>query len=399
VRKVILGELCKIGTGQSAPQEKNVFCSTGTPFVRAGSLDFLLGGGSEFELEKIEPQNAKKYRLKLYPAETIVFAKSGMSAKIGRVYQLKRSCYLVSHLAAVEPCPEIDAGYLQRWFQKNSPSRLIANEAYPSIRTSDIQNIKLTLPSLEEQKRIAAILDKADAVRRKRQQAIELADKFLQSVFLDMFGDPVTNPKGFEVSEIGIECEIKGGKRIPKGDTLVRYDTGFPYIKAGNIKDGEVTGKHLEYVTPEVRDKIKRYTVNKGDICITVVGANIGDVGIVPEELHLASLTENANKILINDKNRLRTDYLAEALTTDFIQKQIKQKTMAVGVPKLALFRIQQLKILVPPIEVQKDFEKRKRLLVGLLKKSNENLSASERIFTSLSQQAFKGELTKDEAA
>ena len=387
-------EVALVVTGKTPSKKVSEYFGGDIPFVTPSELSQVYVETAPVTLTKLGAQT-----IKLVPTNSIMVCCIGSLGKTAIAARELATNQQINTVIFDNTRVFPKYGYYALQRLKPMMDHVAPSTTVAIINKSRFESFEIPLPPLEEQKRIAAILDKADAVRRKRQQAIELADKFLQSVFLDMFGDPVTNPKGFEVSEIGIECEIKGGKRIPKGDTLVRYDTGFPYIKAGNIKDGEVTGKHLEYVTPEVRDKIKRYTVNKGDICITVVGANIGDVGIVPEELHLASLTENANKILINDKNRLRTDYLAEALTTDFIQKQIKQKTMAVGVPKLALFRIQQLKILVPPIEVQKDFEKRKRLLVGLLKKSNENLSASERIFTSLSQQAFKGELTKDEAA
>ncbi|MFQ3202780.1 MAG: type I restriction enzyme S subunit [Pseudoalteromonas tetraodonis] len=252
---------------------------------------------------------------------------------------------------------------------------------------------EIPLPPLEEQKRIAAILDKADSVRRKRQQAIDLADDFLRSVFLDMFGDPVSNPKDFEKVCLGHVCKIKGGKRIPKGEKLVKENTGYPYIKAGNIKNGRVNTNKLEYVPHHVREKIARYTVEAGDVCLTVVGANIGDVGVVPNELNNASLTENANKLLIQNKNIITNFYLASALQMDFIQNQIKSKTMAVGVPKLALFRIEQLEILIPPMELQIRFESIVNKVDGYLDRMATSGSFCDKQFNSLSQKAFAGEL------
>lgn len=270
----------------------------------------------------------------------------------------------------------------------------------PIVNKSNFSDLKMPVPflglpakSLAEQKRIAAILDKADAIRRKRQKAIQLADDFLRSVFLDMFGDPVTNPKGFTKVVLGDVCTIKGGKRIPKGDNLVKENTGFPYIKAGNIKNGKVTTKNLEYVPNHVREKIQRYTVVEGDICLTVVGANIGDVGIVPKELNNASLTENANKLLVQDKQTLLNFYLASALQMDFIQNQIKSKTMAVGVPKLALFRIEQLELLIPPVVLQKKFEDKVNKIDSLIDKVKGGVFFVNEQFNSLSQKAFAGEL------
>ena len=86
-----------------------------------------------------------------------------------------------------------------------------------NIKNEDILNLEIPLPSLDEQKRIAAILDKANAIRRKRQQAIQLADDFLRSVFLDMFGDPISNPKGWEVKKLKEEAEGRVNKMRKSG--------------------------------------------------------------------------------------------------------------------------------------------------------------------------------------
>ncbi len=257
-----------------------------------------------------------------------------------------------------------------------------------------LKNSKIPLPPLAEQQKIAEILDAADALRQKDQQLIDHYTTLSQSLFLEMFGDPVTNPMGFLQSTIGEQCFVKGGKRIPKGQKLVKENTGFPYIKAGNIKKGKVTTKDLEYVSHEIREIINKYTVNEGDVCITVVGANIGDVGIVPIELHQASLTENANKLLIKNSNILSNFYLCFSLSIESIQQQIKKRTMAVGVPKLALFRIQQLQLLLPPITLQNQFADRIALIEKQKQQAQASLEQSNNLFNSLLQKAFTGELT-----
>ena len=217
---VRLGDVCEVTTGQAAPQIPDAFSSSGVPFVRAGSLQALCAGSSESSLELIQPANAKRFRLRLFPEDTVVFAKSGMSANLGRVHRLSQDCYLVSHLAAVLPSPAVDPGYLHRWFECNPASRLITNEAYPSIKTSTIQDIRVPLPPLPEQRRIAAILDKADALRAKRRQAIAKLDLLLQSVFLEMFGDPVTNPKGWPMVHVGDAFSaFVGGKNVECPDS------------------------------------------------------------------------------------------------------------------------------------------------------------------------------------
>jgi type I restriction enzyme S subunit len=204
----------------------------------------------------------------------------------------------------------------------------------------------------------------------------------------------VKNEKGYYKSTVGELCLVKGGKRVPKNDKLVKENTGYPYIKAGNIKKGKVTTKDLEFLLPQTREKLKRYIVNEGDVCITVVGVNIGDIGVVPKELHKANLTENANKLLIKDLEILNNFYLSFYLQMDFVQQEITKKTMAVGVPKLALFRIQQIEILLPPLLLQNQFADRVQAIDSQKQQAQLELVKSEALFQSLLQGAFKGELS-----
>lgn len=96
-------------------------------------------------------------------------------------------------------------------------------------RPAEVERIKIPLPPLTEQKRIAAILDKADAIRRKRQQAIQLADDFLRAVFLDMFGDPVTNPKGWKSMPLGRVATFTSGG-TPTKQRADYWNGEFPWV-------------------------------------------------------------------------------------------------------------------------------------------------------------------------
>ena len=291
-----------------------------------------------------------------------------------------------------------DLNFLKYFLQtndfKSQLRKLITGSAQLNFGPSHIRKIEIPLPNLATQQRIAAILDQADAIIQNNRAIVQKYDALTQSLFLDMFGDPVKNEKEFEKSTVGEQCNVKGGKRVPKNEKLVKENTGFPYIKAGNIKKGIVTTKDLEYLLPQTREKLKRYLVNEGDVCITVVGVNIGDIGIVPKELHKANLTENANKLLINDSKKLNNFYLAFYLQMDFVQQEIKKRTMAVGVPKLALFRIEQIELLLPPLELQNQFAERVAVIEAQKQKAQLELAKSEELFNSLLQRAFKGELS-----
>ncbi|NES86983.1 MAG: restriction endonuclease subunit S [Moorea sp. SIO2B7] len=282
----------------------------------------------------------------------------------------------------------LDSKYLHYWFL-NEKTRHALRQIVKGIHLypKDVGRLKIPLPPLEEQKRIAAILDKADSIRRKRKEAIALTEELLRSTFFDMFGDKHHYP----MMSIGQLCKVKGGKRLPKGHQLVSSNTGYPYIRAGNLKQGTVTGELL-YLTEETYHAIKRYTINAEDVYITIVGAYIGDVGIIPRYLSGANLTENAAKIVI--KQNIVTNYfLSHFLRSDLGQRQIQSKIKTTGQPKFALFRIEEIQVPVPPIEVQIKFEnivKRIENIESIIKFNKNNL---DNLFNSLLQKAFRGEL------
>jgi type I restriction enzyme S subunit len=291
---------------------------------------------------------------------------------------------------------EIDAAYVFQYFKSNMQvlEKGFKGAGLKHISKAYLSDIKISYPKdIRDQQRVALLLGKVEILITQRKQHLQQLEKLFRSVFLKMFGDPVSNEKGWEIGRVIDFCDVKGGKRIPKGESLVAENTGFPYIKAGNIKKGEVTLKDLEFVTPDVRKLISRYTVDEGDVCITVVGANIGDVGIVPSALHKASLTENANKFLIKDRQKLNNNYLANYLMSDFVQKQIPSSIRAAGVPKLAIFRLEEMLIVVPPLTEQVKFQEIKKKISALHASYQENLNDLESLNFALSQQAFKGEL------
>lgn len=369
------------------------------PVLRSNNIN---EGSLNFDNLVYVPERLIKDEQKLRKGDILITASTGSMTVIGKngAVQANFDGSFGAFCKVVRPLSSINMDYLKHFFQSpdyRKKIRSVINGAnINNIKNEHIDNLELRLPPLETQQKIAAILDKADELRQYNKQLIEKYDALTQSLFLDMFGDPVRNDKGFLKSTIGEQCTVKGGKRVPKSDRLVKENTGYSYIKAGNIKNGKVTTKNLEYLLPSTRKKLQRYTVNEGDVCITVVGVNIGDVGIVPKELHQANLTENANKLLINNQELLNSVFLASYLQMDFIQKEISKKTMAVGVPKLALFRIEQLELLLPSLGLQNHFAESCKLIESQKQQAQEALQKTEALFQGLLQQAFKGELIND---
>lgn len=157
-------------------------------------------------------------------------------------------------------------------------------------------------------------------------------------------------PPNWEWVKLGEIVSVNGGKRIPAGRSLTDEDTGYKYIRVADMKNGSILLDDIKYIPHDIYPKIKNYTISKDDIYITVAGT-IGQVGLVPEELDNANLTENADKLVIYFNFK---EFMYYMLSSNFIQYQIKEYTTKVGQPKLAIKRIKELIVPLPPLEEQK---------------------------------------------
>jgi len=379
VNQVLLKDICDVTSGQPAPQGDECFSDHGLPFVRAGSLEPLLVGNEECSLELIEEDTAKKHRLRLFPKDTILFAKSGMSAKIGRVYRLKSAAYVVSHLAAIIPGNDVYSAYLQRWFEYNPPSRLIPNEAYPSIRTSEIGNLTITLPPPPEQRRIATILDKADAIRQKRKESIKLLDDFLRSTFLKMFGDPVRNDKGWNVKDFDYFAKIDTKMTID----FVKY-ANFPHIGISSIeKDtGVLSGYKL----------VKDETLISGKYVFT------------PEHIIYSKIRPNLNKValptfhglssadsypILAKEGRANRVFLAFIMRSPAFINFILKHSKRTNIPKANKKQIRAFRGIAPPIDLQNKFASIVEQVESTKQKMQASLEEMNNCFNALMQRYF----------
>ena len=144
-------------------------------------------------------------------------------------------------------------------------------------------------------------------------------------------------------------ASVYGGKRIPAGTKLTTVDTGHKYIRVSDMKNSSVKMDDIHFITDDIYQQIKSYTISKEDLYITVAGT-IGSVGEIPEALDMANLTENADKIVFSIINKRYFMYL---LQSELVQSQIKAYTTKVGQPKLAIIRIQKFLLAIPPLSEQ----------------------------------------------
>lgn len=332
----------------------------------------------------------------------IVFARTG--ATTGKSYlirNLEKTSVFASYLIRVRPKKEVDSTFLSYFFKSPNYWCQINNmangAAQPGVNSSKLKELIVPLPSLPEQKRIAVILDKADAIRRKRQQAIQLADDFLRAVFLDMFGDPVTNPKGWDVFPLkkGIKSICSGWSVM--GDSFPRQDGEIGVLKISSVTSGKFDPEENKKVDFEkIPEGKKLIFPRKGDLLFSrantrelvaatcIISKNYDDV-FLPDKLWSIKLDD---KILVS-----------EFLNILIWQKRFKDllKSKATGTSG-SMLNISKLKFeatpaIFPPVEKQESF---KEIYWGVQSILAAQLNSAERLdtnFNSLSQKAFSGQL------
>lgn len=199
-------------------------------------------------------------------------------------------------------------------------------------------------------------------------------------------------------------CDVKGGKRIPKGEEFSNEKTKNVYLRVTDFDNYSINQSKLKYISDDLAEKLKNYKISTEDLYLSIAGT-IGKVGIIPYELDKSFLTENAVK-LTNLSNTTDNKFLLNCLKTNFIQNLISNSITSSGQPKLAIFRIENFFIPLPPLEEQQEIV---RVLDEVLENENkvkELLELEERIDIlekSILHKAFKGELgtqnSSDESA
>jgi len=283
----------------------------------------------------------------------------------------------------------INRGYLFRFLL--SKARYIESRGkgatVKGIGLDVLKELEVPLPPVEKQKRIAAILGKADAIRRKRRQAIQLADEFLRSVFLDMFGDPVLNPKGWKTVSVGENLSfLTSGSR---GWAKYYSNEGRLFLRIQNIGSNQLFLDDIAYVNPPDSAEARRAMVQAGDVLLSIT-ADLGRTAVIPSDLPPAHINQH---LAILRFDSIEPIFASAFLASKGGQTQI-QKLNREGVKAgLNFENIRTLNIFLPPKELQKkwsDIYNKNFTQKSLLKQS---LRTQTKLFNSLTQRAFRGEL------
>jgi type I restriction enzyme S subunit len=319
----------------------------------------------------------------------VLFSKDGTVGKVCVVRE-KREFAVLSSIAILRPKKEIaDSSYLGYilGFQKtiDEASKRKTGSAVRRIILKDLKQVEIPLPPLEEQRRIAAILDKADGVRRKRKEAIRLTEELLKSTFLEMFGDPVTNPKGWEVSPFGSLGKLDRGKskHRPRNDPSL-LGGKYPLIQTGDVANSKgVIKKYTQTYSDKGLAQSRMWPA--GTLCITIA-ANIAQTGILTFDSCFPD-----SIVGFKPNNRVTTEYIQAWL--GFLQPLLEDLAPQSAQKNINLQMLRELDVPVPPIDLQSKFSEFVERIGNNSRNYEKSEAVMDNLFNSLLQRAFRGEL------
>jgi len=337
----------------------------------------------------------------------VLYIKDGVTTGIATVNPLDEEFSLLSSVALLKPIRDrIEPHFLAYYL--NSPDgykRMTGQMTGTAIRRIILKKIKesvVPVAPLPDQRRIVAEIEKqftrleagVAALRRVQANLHRYRAAVLKAACEGRLVE--TDPGKWKQATIKELGHVKGGKRLPAGHTYSEEPTNFPYIRVVDFSNGTVALENLKYLKAETQSAISRYTISKHDAYISIAGT-IGLVGVIPETLDGANLTENAAKIcnLIGVLPKYLCCYLASLSG----QSQIAGYTLATTQSKLALFRIEKIVVPLPPLVEQErivaEVERRLSVVEELSALVESNLKRASRLRQSVLQEAFAGRLVK----
>jgi type I restriction enzyme S subunit len=286
----------------------------------------------------------------------------------------------------------IDSGFLYWWLRTNRPylERLGNGATFKEVSKAVLSRVEISLPPLPAQRRIAAVLDRAEELRAKRCTTLAQLDTITQTLFLDMFGDPGVNPKDWPVRPLSAlvrsDDTINYGV-IQPGDDI---EGGIPLIRVGDLLGGRVVHSSLKRIAPRIESAYKRSRLRGDEILVSCVGS-IGVVALADETVKGFNIARAVARIPLSEMNN--RIFTAAYLKTRFAQNYFSKELRTVSQPTLNIKQLSETPVVLPPLGLQREFANRVAAVDNLRAVHRTSLAELDALFASLQHRAFRGEL------
>lgn len=343
------------------------------------------------------PNSLVKNPEKLLSTGDILVSSANSWNLVGKCCQVPRMQYPSTaggFISILRPTTEqLASSYLYRWFSSDVIQKKLRSFANQTTNISNLDHkrtleLQIPLPALAEQQRIAGILDAADALRAKRREALAQLDTLLQSTFLNMFGDPVTNPMGWEVRRLDSVFEVaRGGSPRPIQAFLTESDDGLNWIMIGDASpDSRFITSTKKRIKPEGLSKSRM--VYRGDLLLT----NSMSFGR-PYILKTEGCIHDGWLVLSPRDKRVPADFFYSLLSTEAVYREFSNKAAGAVVKNLNTTSVSRLLVPAPPLELQRRFAAIAKSVEHHKACQQAHLAELDNLFSSLQSRAFRGDL------
>ncbi|TDE51437.1 restriction endonuclease subunit S [Flavobacterium sp. GT3P67] len=387
MQKVKLDQLCNMQSGGTPSRGKSEYYNGTIPWSKISDLEKSNDGYIYKTEEHITLEGLKSINSRFFKKGTLLLAMYGSVGKtaIAKIELSTNQAILGINLKDEK---QLNIKYLRYWFLtiKEQLLNRAVGVALSNISLGIVKDLEIPLPPLPAQQKIANILDKADELRQYNKQLIKKYDALTQSLFLDMFGDPVKNEKGWEKIGLGEISKMASGS-TPSRTNENNFKGNIPWIKTTEV-NGKIINDTLEKISEEALENSSCRLFPKGSIVIAMYGQGKtrGQIGI----LGIEAATNQACCVL-KPSNKMNFQFLYYTLS--MLYDDLRSLGRGGNQPNLNLGLLKNYELINPPINRQNQFADRVELIETQKLQVQEALAKSEELFQSLLQQAFKGEL------
>ncbi len=339
---------------------------------------------------------------RVLPKDTVLVGCIGNVGKIGMVADAKAATNQQINAVICNQGHDPHFIYYSLLHSRQRLEEAAVKTTVPILNKSNFERFALDIPLFPEQRRIAHVLTTVQTAIEQQARLIALTRELKSALMRKLFTEGLRGekqketeiglvPESWEIQRLRDNAQVKGGKRLPKGHKLVTEKTDYPYLRVTDFGNHSVDVADLRCLLPETQAHIKRYIITDKDVFISIAGT-IGVVGMIPPELNGANLTENAARIVVQNK-RISPRFLMYFLSTDGAQREIHAQTVKNAQPKLALVRIGSLRIPIPELDEQEEIVQALEVLrqKAILLQQKHNLL--EELFRALLHQLMTGQV------
>ena len=393
MRNMALKDLCIMKSGGTPSRKNPSFYEGEIPWAKISDLEFSPDGYIHDTKEHITQEALASINNRFFDAGTLFLAMYGSVGKTG-ISKIPMTTNQAILGINIKEKDLLDIDYLKYWF-KTIKQRLLnraVGAALPNISLTIVKELKIPLPPLDQQKKIAAILDAADNYRQKTKALIKKYDELTQSLFLELFGDPVRNPKGWEKVPLKDVIVKIGRGKSPK---YSEYETGFWAINQKCIQWGVINPIHKKPILESFFLDLKNeFKAKKDDVLVNSTGTGtLGRSSVY--NLETDDMIDSHVTIVRPILGDVKSIFLSVFFNQKNIQSEIYRTSVTGSTNQIELNKesFSKFQIYLPDLSIQNQFAERVQAIEAQKAQAQASLAQAEYLFNSLLQRAFKGEL------